>query len=245
MAALDGRTVVVTRATEQASSLSARLRALGATVVELPATVVVDAADGMAELTALLARPARFEWIVVTSRNGASCVARALGGGAVRPARLAAVGPGTADALAAAGLPCDLVPATSLAASLVVAFDPPRRAGAEVLVVQAPAARPVVVDGLRARGWTVAPVAAYETRPRPAEPERAGALRTADAVVFAAGSAVRAVLAAYGAAGLPPVVVCMGPITAAAAAEGGVDVSAVADPHTLDGLVAAIVSALA
>ena len=57
-------------------------------------------------------------------------------------------------------------------------------------------------------------------------------------MVFAAGSAVRAVVGAYGVDALPPVVVCMGPITAEAAAAAGLAVAEVADPHTLDGLVA-------
>jgi len=245
VADLAGRTVVVTRATDQASGLATRLRALGATVVELPATEVVDVADGVAALAAALADPGRFHWLVVTSPNGAARLAAALAGRPARPALVAAVGPGTADALRAAGLPCDLVPATALGEALAEAFPaaPPR--GGRALVAQAAAARPVVADGLRAKGWSVTAVAAYDTRPRPADPALRVALGAADAVLFAAGSAAGAVVGAYGADALPPVVVCMGPVTAEAARAAGAAVTAVAEPHTLDGLVAATVAALA
>jgi uroporphyrinogen-III synthase len=154
------------------------------------------------------------------------------------------VGPGTADALAAAGLACDLVPRRAVAEGLLAEFPAPSGAGAAVLVAQAAAARPVLVDGLRAAGWDVTVVATYETRPRPADPARRPELRAADAVVFAAGSAVRAVVDAYGRDDLPGVVVCMGPITADAAEAAGLAVTSVADPHTLEGLVAATARAL-
>ena len=241
--ALDGRTIVVTRASDQASGLAARLRAHGATVEELPATTVVDRPDGMAALTAALATPARFTWLVVTSPNGASRLARAAGGRSPRPALVAAVGPGTAGALATAGLPCDLVAPGAVAESLLDAIPRAPHAGAALLLAQAAAARPVLVNGLAAKGWAVTAVACYEAVPRPADPNGAELLRRADAVAFAAGSAVRAVVGAYGTHALPPVVVCMGPITAAAARDAGVEVTAVADPHTLDGLVTATIAA--
>ena len=136
------------------------------------------------------------------------------------------------------------MPAAALAEGLLAAFPALPRPGAEVLVAQAEAARPVLVDGLRSHGWSVLAVAAYETRPRPADADRAAELAAADAVLFAAGSAARSVLAAYGADRLPPVVVCMGPLTADAVRDHGGHVTAVADPHTLDGLVAATVTAL-
>ncbi len=245
VAPLAGRTVVVTRATDQASTLRTMLEALGAIVVELPATVVVDTPDGMVALTEALERTERFAWLVVTSPNGAQRLARALAGRSVRPARIAAVGPGTADALAAAGLPCDLVPRRSVAEGLLEELPAAPGPGGEVLLAQAAAARPVLAEGLAAAGWTVTTVAAYEARARPADPDRVVELGAADAVVFAAGSAVRAVVETYDRRHLPGVVVCMGPITAAAAVAAGLTVDEVADPHTLEGLVAAVVRALA
>lgn len=244
---LKWRTVVVTRAQDQQGPLASKLAVLGATVVELPATMVVDRADGIATLATLLADgAAAFSWLVVTSPNGAARLARALGGKPVRPARIAAVGPGTADALAAAGLPCDLVPPEAVAESLVTAFPPPPGEGAigEVLVVKAEAARPTLAQGLTAKGWHVQAVVAYAAEPAPRDEVMAASLAGADAVLFAAGSAVRAVVDAYGLMGLPGAVVCMGPVTAEVAEGLGVKVAAVAEEHTLDGLVAATVAAL-
>ena len=88
MSQLIGRTVVVTRATDQAGSLSTALAAHGAKVVELPVVSIEESADGGEALSAALARADRYDWIVVTSPNGARRVADRL----ARPtmARLAA-----------------------------------------------------------------------------------------------------------------------------------------------------------
>ncbi|CAN5256019.1 hypothetical protein BH18ACT4_BH18ACT4_12870 [soil metagenome] len=100
---LFGRRIVVTRAREQASDLAARLRELGADVVELPAIVVDEPADAGQALRAALAAVAagHYRWLVVTSSNGARRVLAALRDGRdLAPVKVAAIGPGTADALA-------------------------------------------------------------------------------------------------------------------------------------------------
>ncbi len=128
-----GRRVVVTRARAQAGELVARLAALGAATVEVPAIEIVDPDDGGAALAAAVERLAvgDYDWLVLTSPNGARRLldalaragrdARALGG-----VRLATIGPGTAAALAGARLVPDLVPPRYVAESLLDAFpDPP------------------------------------------------------------------------------------------------------------------------
>lgn len=239
MRPLAGRTVVVTRAAEQAGPLAERLTALGAVVVELPVIAVAEPSDGGAALAKAVADLARYDWAVVTSANGAERLADAAG-----PwpdgVRLAAVGPGTAAALAARGLASDLVAERSVAEGLVEVFPPgPGR----VLAVQAEQARPVLADGLRAKGWTVDAVVAYRTvaaNPAPELLERAAA---ADAVTFTSGSTVRAYLAAG--TRVPPVVVTIGPVTSDVARAAGLVVRREASPHSLDGLVEAVVDALA
>ncbi|MGH9094386.1 MAG: uroporphyrinogen-III synthase, partial [Acidimicrobiales bacterium] len=103
-------------------------------------------------------------------------------------------------------------------------------------------ARDVLPAGLRAAGWSVDVVEAYRTVT--AEPEAAAlkAAGDADAVCFTASSTV----AGYLALGtpVPPLVVCIGPVTADAARWAGLDVTAVADPHTIDGLVDALIGAV-
>jgi uroporphyrinogen-III synthase len=236
---LDGRTVVVTRAAEQASTLSARLRVLGATVVEVPTIEVVDPPDRGAALREAVARLDEYDWVVLTSVNG---VRRFVAAGPAAPVRVAAVGPGTADALRVAAIEPALVPDRFVAEGLLEVF--PRGPG-RVLLAQAHAARPVLAGGLRTKGWTVDAVVAYSTAPaRPAEKVVARA-RRADAITFTSGSTVRGYVDVAGVSAVPPVVVCIGRVTADAATAAGLGVTAVAHEHTLDGLVAALVETLA
>jgi uroporphyrinogen-III synthase len=238
---LHGRSVVVTRAAEQASRLVATLAHLGATVVEVPTIALVDAPDGGAALADAVAQIDRYDWVVLTSTNGVQRFLAAVGGAAPAGVRVAVVGPGTADAVRAAGVEPDLLPDRFVAEALLEVFPPgPGR----VLLPQASVARPVLADGLRAAGWDVDAVVAYRTvaaRPGPAVLERAA---VADAVTFTSGSTVTGYLAAAGPDGVPPVVVCIGPVTAAAAEKAGLPVTAVAAEHTIDGLAAAVVGVL-
>jgi uroporphyrinogen-III synthase len=239
---LHGWTVVVTRSVEQAGRLAALLAAEGATVLEVPTISVEGPADEGAAL-----RDAMFDvwdWVVVTSPNGADRAVAAAGGRAAALAlQWAVVGPGTADALAAHGIRATLVPDRFVAEGLLDAFPAPP-AGGRVLLAQAEAARPVLADGLRAQGWEVRTVVAYRTVPvvPPADVLREAA--GADAIAFTSGSTVDAFVRAAGVDALPPAVVSIGPVTTAAVVAHGLDVAAEADPHTLEGLVEAVVRAL-
>jgi len=237
---LFGRTVVVTRTRRQASQLSAALREAGAEVVEAPVIEIGAAADGGAALAEAATRLATYDWVVVTSPNGAQRLvdvvpdARAFG-----PAKLAAIGPSTAAVLADARIAADLVPETFVAESLLAALpDGPGR----VLLVRAEVAREVLPDGLRARGWAVDVVDAYRTVPATITDEQRAAVAGADIVTFTSSSTVEHSLAAFGRDGLPPTVACIGPVTAATACQHGLTVDIEASVHTIDGLVAAIVA---
>jgi uroporphyrinogen III methyltransferase / synthase len=250
---LFGRRVVVTRAREQASELVAKLAALGASTVEVPTIAVTEPADGGAALAAAIERLAdgAYDWLVLTSPNGARRLlaalhaagrdARALGG-----TRLAAIGPGTADVLAAAHLVPDLVPERFVAESLLDSFPaarPSRGPGpGRVLLARAAVARDVLPEGLAERGWAVDVVEAYRTDPVPLDESRAKALSEAEIVTFTSSSTVTNLLAAVGgdAGAVPPVVAAIGPVTAATAREHGLTVDVEAEVHTLDGLVDAL-----
>jgi uroporphyrinogen III methyltransferase / synthase len=244
---LFGRTVVVTRAREQASELVQRLRALGADTVEVPAIEIVDPADGGAALRAAATRIGTYDWVVLTSANGArrllDAVAATGGDGrSFAGPRVAAIGPGTAHALAAGNVRADLVPERYVAESLLDALpdpqmDPPGR----ILLARAEVARDVLPDGLRAAGWEVDVVDAYRTRPVPLDEARRAAASAADIVTFTASSTVDRFLDAMGDAPLPPIVACIGPITADTARRRGLDVTIEAPVHTIGGLVDAIV----
>jgi uroporphyrinogen III methyltransferase/synthase len=237
-----GRRVVVCRARDQASVLVERLRELGAEAVEVPTIEIVGAADGGAALAAAATTVGDHDWVAFTSANAVDRFfahlrdARDLGG-----VRVAAVGPGTAAALGSRGVVADVVPETSVAEALAEAIGP---GGGSVLVPQAAAARPALADGLRARGWSVTTVEAYRTVPGAPPPDLLATAAKADAIAFTSSSTVESYLDAAGLDAVPPAVVCIGPVTAATARRRGLAVAAEADPHTLDGLVAAVAAVL-
>lgn len=228
--ALDGRRVVVTRAAGQSGELESILAARGARPVVVPLIEIAAVDEGDSMLRGLDPRDA--EWLVVTSPNAVEAYCRAH---AAAPPSVAAVGTATAAALAARGIDATLVPddqrAAGLVAALTAAAQPSR-----AIVVQSADAAPELVDGLRAAGWSVTAVGAHRAVPRrPSAAEQLAAL-SADAVLFASGSAARAWAAAFG-DGAPPIVVAIGPQCAADARRAGLHVTAVADVHSIEALV--------
>jgi len=244
---LFGRRVVVTRARAQASVLSERLRDLGARPIEVPTIELAPPADGGAGLKRAAAGLAedRYEWVVFTSANAVDALmehipdARSVGATSI-----AAVGPATASALERYRLIPDLVPDRQLAEGLVEAFPDPPGVGTSVLFPRAAEGREVLVEGLSEAGWKVDLVEAYRTVPAEPGTEVRTAVAEADAACFTASSTVTGFLSAFGRAAMPPVVVCIGPVTAATAEDAGVWVDAVASTHNIDGLVAALVEVL-
>ncbi|MBA3329954.1 MAG: uroporphyrinogen-III synthase [Actinobacteria bacterium] len=208
--------VVVTRPGAGGEELAARLRGRGHEVVLCPLIAIEPLGDEPVEV-------AGYDWVVVTSPNGARELLRRRHG---RLPRVAAIGPGTAAALTAAGVEPDLVPAVSTQEGLLAEL--PRPAG-RVLFAGAEDARPVLAQALAA---DVVPL--YRTVVlRPPEPP------AGDLVVLASASAARA----FAALGLRMPAVSIGPQTTAAARAAGVDVVAEAGSHDLDGLVAAVAEA--
>jgi uroporphyrinogen III methyltransferase/synthase len=239
-----GRRVVVTRSRAQASQLSARLRAEGAEVVEVPTIDIADPADGGAALRDAVARVAGYRWVVLTSPNGARRFTAELRDGRdLAGVRLAAIGPGTAAALADAHLIVDLVPERFVAESLLDAFPDPEPGGPNrVLLARAEVARDVLPDGLRARGYDVDVVDAYRTVPAPVDDAARRAVADADVITFTSSSTVERFLDAVGADHVPAAVACIGPVTAATARDRGLHVDVEADVHTIDGLIDALVA---
>jgi uroporphyrinogen-III synthase len=247
---LAGRSVVVTRTRDQASALVARLQALGAEVVELPVIAVEDPVDGGRALAAAADRlvAGRYRWVACTSSNAVTRLAAALGDRAVPAAvRWAAVGSGTARSLEQAGRPVDLVPERSVSEALAAAFPPAGPPGpdgpATVLFPRAETVRGAMADGLRAKGWSVDEVVAYRTVAGEPPVGAVDAAARADAVAFTSSSTVTRAIDLLGAGGLPPRVVTIGPVTSASARSAGLSVAAEARPHTIDGLVEAVVAA--
>jgi uroporphyrinogen III methyltransferase / synthase len=243
---LFGRTIVVTRAREQASELRARLTALGSRVVELPA-IRID------PLPVVLPPLDDVDWLVLTSANGVSALFERgiipTGGDArtLAAVRVAAIGPGTARALARHGVRADLVPHRFVAEALLDAFPPPDGPDRRVLLARAEQARDVLPDGLRTLGYHVDVLALYRTRVAEPDPAILDQVRRGqvDAVTFTSSSTVRNFVDLAGTLDPQPHVVSIGPITSATARELGLRVDAEATAHTIDGLVAAVLDTLA
>lgn len=204
--------VVVTRAAGQEEELVHGLAALRHEVAHCPLIEVEPLGDDPLDV-------APYDWVIVTSVNGARELRRRMTG---TPRRLAAIGRATADAFGGA----DLVPRVSTQEGLLAEL--PRPAG-RVLFAGAEGARRLLVDELEA---TFVPL--YRTRElRPA------AFPDADLVVLASASAARA----YGRLGVGLPAVSIGPEATRAARAAGVEVVREAVTHDVPGLLAAVGSA--
>lgn len=242
---LSGRTVLVTRPREQAAELVRALERRGAIAIEAPAIEIAPARS--AALTRSLDDLAdgSFAWITLTSPRTIDVLAERLRPRDVR-AKVAAIGDGTREAFRRwTRREPDLVPKTFTTEGLARAF--PRGAG-RVLCARADVAPEGLEDALAAKGWNPMRVDAYRTRmPRSLPAEARAALREGgvDAVTFTSASTVRGFVRALQAVKGAPKVVCIGPVTAREARTHGLTVHAVANPHTVEGLVEAVERVLA
>ncbi len=248
---LAGRTIIVTRPAEQAEPLLRVLERRGARVLVAPTIRIVPARSAV--LTAALKGLAtgRFDWITLTSRATVDVLRERLASPDEVRAKVAVIGEGTAAAYRGwTGRDPDLQPPTFTSAALARAF--PRGTG-RVLCARADIAPAGLEAALAAKGWEPERVDAYRTvfaRSLPREARAALRSGEVDAVTFTSASTVRGFVGARGAdaTGGPrrgvPRVVCIGPVTAAAARDAGLRPVAVARPHTVEGLVAALERAL-
>jgi len=248
---LFGKRIVVTRATQQAHTLSEKLRELGADVIEMPATQV--ARLDLAPLRAAIRDLSGYQWLILTSQNAVSIFweqllgerrdARALAG-----LRIAAVGPATAGALLEHGIVVDVIPERFVAEGLLERMrERDDVAGKRVLYVTAEGAREVLPRGLEEIGAEVIVLECYrsildgEGATRLARAIEAGRV---DLATFTSGSAVRGYVEAVGddlAARIPAA--SMGPQTTQALRDAGIEAKIEAKESTIDGLVSAVLGA--
>jgi uroporphyrinogen-III synthase len=205
--------VIVTRAREQIEPLARRIVELGHDVVRCPLIELEPIGPDRIEVGG-------YDWVVVTSPFGARELLRRVHG---RLPPVAAIGPGTAAALKEAGATAEFVPRVSTQEGLIAELPrPPGR----LLFAGAERARRLLVDEL---GADFVPL--YRTRELRPDPPPEG-----DLVVLASASAAQA----FAALGLDLPAVSIGPETTRAAEAAGVRVVGEAEPHDLDGLVAAV-----
>jgi uroporphyrinogen III methyltransferase / synthase len=235
---LSGVTVAVTRAREQASGLAARLRELGAAVVQAPAIRIVSLDPPIPDL-------GRYDLVCLTSPNGVRLLfeqlsAAGLDARAFASARVAAIGPGTAASLEHRGVIADVVPERFVAEGLVEALRevPVSRA----LIARAATARDVLPDALRERGAEVDVVALYETVAEPLSRAQQAAVARADYITFTSSSTVSYFLQSAGRELIGDArLVSIGPVTSATLREHGLEPHVEARRHDIDGVIAALV----
>jgi len=256
---LAGRRIIVTRSVEQSSSLIMRLRALGATPIQCP-VISIAQLDDFAQLDAAISRLETYDWVIFTSVNGvAAFTSRMEALGKDRAdlcaRKLAAIGPATRAALVESGCRPDFMPDSYVAESIVEQIGDVR--GCRVLLPRADIAREALAEGLHRKGASVDEVDAYRTVSGAGPLALKDLLQAgaADAITFTSSSTVRYTLRGLAEAGLDGMqaldllnstaIVCIGPITTQTAKECGLNVAAVADEYTTDGLIGALIRVFA
>ena len=252
---LHGRTVIVTRAADDAPRMAAAFEALGARALPLP-TIRIEPPDNQERLDRAARKLADFDWVVFTSVHGVHALIGALERGgldarAFGRAKVAAIGPATAEALARSGIRADIVPSAYKSEAMLAEFARLGfQAGARFLLARADIAGPELARGLRDMGAAVEEVAAYRTVPEMRGGEEAvAAIESGYAhwVAFTSASTARFFAARIGPERLerlrkggPPLAASIGPATSAALRELGIEPSAEAAEHTIRGLVEAV-----
>jgi uroporphyrinogen III methyltransferase/synthase len=242
---LFGRRIVVTRARHQASILSEKLRALGAEVIEIP-TIRIEPIAKKVKISS-------YDWLIFTSANGVveffrHFFAQHRDIRALDSAKIAAIGPATAEKLWELGLAVDVLPREFVAEALVKAMAREKLEGKRVLIARAAEARDVLPQGLRKLGARVEVFPIYRTVPEKNSAKLAIDWREIDWVTFASSSAAENFAKIFGTkrvlrANPRLKFASIGPITTATAEKFGFRVTVEAKKYTIDGLVKAICEA--
>ena len=248
-----GKTAVVTRSRDQASRLVDLLNAAGARCLEVPTIEIRPPAD-FAPLDAALQHLSRYEWVIFTSANGVRAFMDRLFhmGQDVRVlgrARLAVIGPATAEALRGYGLVADVVPDTFQAEGLLSVLEPKLLGGRRILLARAEQARDVLPEGLARLGVKVDVVPVYRAVPPASVPPEAAEVLAAgrvDILTFTSSSTVHNFAGLVGKEAFQQLaargtVASIGPITTATLKEYGITPQIEPAAFTIPALAAAIV----
>lgn len=244
---LFGKRIIVTRDRRQSPLLAEPLEALGAEVLFVPVIEIADPAES-SSLDQAIQNLASYDWLIFTSVNGVRHFVEALDRSdrdlRDLQAKLCAIGPATRAAVEALHLRVDVMPEEYVAESLLEALAGEVLKGKRILLPRAAVARDLVPVTLRERGALVDVVEAYRTIiPADAAARAKEALaHKPDWVTFTSSSTVKNLLAVTGKEALAGIkVASIGPVTSATAREAGLTVDVEAEPHTIEGLVEAII----
>lgn len=250
---LSGLRVVVTRTRDQASEVSRRLRDLGAEALEIPTIKIAPPSERQALVDAILELNS-YEWLVFTSPNGVTSFfdaffksfndLRDLGG-----CRIAAVGPATAARLKELHLQVDLMPGEYVSSKIADAFKGEQSIeNLNILLLRAQGANADLPKALAELGGIVDDVACYQTIPETDDITGAAAKMLeagADWITFTSASTVENFHARFP---LPELLkqfpkiklASIGPETTKALVALNLRPNVEANPHNIDGLIAAV-----
>ncbi len=253
---LFGSRIVVTRTRDQAGELARLLAELGADLLEIP-TIRIQPPEARNPMIEALAGLGEYDWIVFTSANGVSSFFNALLAAfedirAIGNLRIAAVGPGTAARIRDLHLRVDAMPDQFLGKAVAKAIASHESLdNLRILLARAESANPDLRSELESHGAIVDDVAFYRTVPETLDPDGSAArleAQGADWITFTSASTVENFHARFN---LPALITrhptlklaSIGPETTKAIRLLGLEPAAEASPHTLDGLVQAVVRA--
>ena len=251
---LHGKRIIVSRAKEQASTLSQLLRERGAEVLEIP-FIEIRPAESYEALDKAIENLMAYDWLILTSVNGVTALFSRLEKQGKSEADLlhlniAAIGPATRKAIEKHGLPVDLMPEEYVAESVVEEFREQQIRGQRILLVRAKVARDVIPNALREMGAKVHVMEAYETvvpeSSRTAILEALNDSHKPYAITFTSSSTVKNFAALVGedrlhSSLLDGVKLCsIGPVTSATLKDHKLRVNVEAKEYTIPGLVEAI-----
>jgi uroporphyrinogen III methyltransferase/synthase len=249
---LFGRSIIVTRAREQASDFKEILQRLGAHCIEFP-TIGIEPPPSWEPMDAAISRLSSYHWIIFTSVNGVEfflqrlfatgCDVRELKG-----LRLCAIGPKTAEVLDRHGLRLDLIPEEYRAESILDGLSGEPVTGLRFLMPRALAARDILPETLRRRGAQVDVVAAYQTvlpDSRTASVFQALTQGQVDCLTFTSSSTVSNFFGMFERDAIMPVlkgvaIACIGPVTGQTAEKYGLTVDIMPSTYTIPAMVEAI-----
>jgi uroporphyrinogen III methyltransferase/synthase len=246
---LFGKRIVVTRTRHQAGGLTKQLSKLGADVIELPTIKIVEP-QNLLEFGELVQDCYTYDWIVFSSPNGVEAFfkmfyklysdARSIG-----PAKIAVIGPGTADKVKEYHMAVDLMPEKKFVAEgLIEKFKKDEAMEhLKVLWVRAEEAREVIAEGLNKMGAIVDEALAYRTVPERDDNQGAIVRMTeegADVITFTSASTVECFFALGLELPKGVKIASIGPVTTDALKARGLKPHIEAQEYTIPGLIKAI-----
>lgn len=252
---LSGKRIVVTRARDQASLLAQKITELGGEAIEIPTIAILPPVnEDLVKLDQELRRLNEYTWLVFTSTNGVQSFWQRMQQlkmdvRGLANLKLAAVGAATAQQLWSYGLKADFIPASFTTASLLEGLLKMTGKADKVLLPRTDIAPEELEQGLKKAGISCTTVTAYRTELDSNSLAKLQAYcerGSMDYITFTSSSTVHNFMKMVSQAVLlkirPSQIVCIGPVTAETARQAGLDVKAVADNHTIDGIIDTILA---